>query len=68
MEMALAEPEQRSAIVMVKHPDPAAAVGHLADQGIIVDHRPGFVRISPHFYNTEEEIDRCVDALSGFAG
>lgn len=68
MEMALADPELRSAIVMVKHADPAAAVAHLADHGIIVDHRPGFVRISPHFYNTEEEIDRCVDALAAFAG
>ena len=25
---------------------------------------PGFVRVSPHFYNTEEEVDRCVDALA----
>jgi selenocysteine lyase/cysteine desulfurase len=29
-----------------------------------VDWRPGHVRVSPHFYNTEEEIDRVVDALA----
>ena len=66
LELSLADPDHRSAIVMVRHTDPAAAVAHLAEDGIIVDHRPGFVRVSPHFYNTEEEIDRCVDALSRF--
>jgi len=47
---------RRSAIVMIQHPDPPGAVKHLANAGIIVDHRPGHVRVSPHFYNTEEEI------------
>lgn len=59
-----AEPERRSAIVMIQHPDPPAAVARLAERGIIVDHRPGHVRVSPHFYNTTEEIDHCVAALS----
>jgi selenocysteine lyase/cysteine desulfurase len=31
-----------------------------------VDHRPGHVRVSPHFYNTVVELDRCVEALAGF--
>ncbi len=66
LKLRIAEPAQRSAIVMVQHDEPAGAVAHLAHRGIIVDHRPGFVRISPHFYNTEEEIDRCVDALASF--
>lgn len=65
-ELRLPSPERRSAIVMVRHPDPAGAVRHLARRGVIVDHRPGFVRISPHFYNTEEEVDRCVEALASF--
>lgn len=54
----------RSAIVMVQHPDPAEAVADLAAAGIIVDWRPGYVRISPHFYNTEAEIDLVADALA----
>ena len=62
----LADPEHRSAIVMVRHDDPAGAVANLAEQGIIVDHRPGHVRVSPHVYNTEEEIDRCVEALASY--
>ncbi len=66
--LRLAAPAHRSAIVMVHHPDPAGAVRHLARDGVIVDHRPGFVRVSPHFYNTEEEVDRCVDVLASFRG
>jgi kynureninase len=56
-------PEHRTAIVMVRHSDPAGAVAALAEEGIIVDHRPGHVRVSPHFYNTVEELDRFVEAL-----
>jgi kynureninase len=63
-----ARPERRSAIVMVRHDDPPGAVGHLAKHGIIVDHRPGHVRVSPHFYNTEEEIRFLMDTLAGFPG
>ena len=66
-EMALAEPGRRTSIVMIRHADPAGAVRHLAEQGVIVDYRPGFVRISPHFYNTEEEVDRCLHALAAYS-
>lgn len=58
------EPEARSAIVMIAEPDPGAAVAALADAGFVVDSRPGYVRVSPHFYNTEDEIDRLVECLS----
>jgi selenocysteine lyase/cysteine desulfurase len=59
----------RSAIVMIAHAEPGAAVGRLAERAIIVDSRPGYVRVSPHFYNTEEEIDSVVDVLAeGGAG
>ena len=64
--LRLAGPDRRSAIVMVHHDDPPGAVRHLADHDVIVDHRPGYVRVSPHFYNTEEEVDRCVDVLASF--
>jgi selenocysteine lyase/cysteine desulfurase len=63
-----AAPDQRTAIVMIRHADPAGAVRRLAERGIIVDHRPGFVRVSPHFYNTPEEVDRCVDVLAELGG
>lgn len=58
--------DHRSAIVMVQHPDPPGAVAHLAQEGVIVDHRPGHVRVSPHFYNLEEEITSFVEILDRF--
>ena len=57
-------PARRSAIVTIPHPEPEAAVGYLAERDIIVDSRPGVVRASPHFYNTADEIDEFVQALS----
>ena len=57
------EPASRSAVITVRHPDPAPAVAHLASRGIIVDNRPGVVRASPHFYNTPDEIDAFLEAL-----
>jgi kynureninase len=59
-----ADPAQRSALVMVAHDQPTAAVQRLADHGIIVDARPGYVRVSPHFYNTFDEVDAFVDVLT----
>jgi kynureninase len=59
------DPGSRSAIVMVRVDDAPAAVAKLAAAGIIVDHRAGHVRISPHFYNTAEENARVVEVLGG---
>ena len=57
------EPGARSAIVMIGHPDPPAAVNRLAAADVIVDARPGYVRVSPHFYNTEADVDRVIEVL-----
>ncbi len=56
-------PDERSAIVPVRHPAPADAVARLAQRGVIVDARPGVVRASPHFYNTSDEVDVFARAL-----
>lgn len=64
--LRLAEPDRRTSIIMIAHDDPPGAVRHLADEGVIVDYRPGFVRVSPHVYNTVEEIDRCVEVLARY--
>jgi selenocysteine lyase/cysteine desulfurase len=61
-------PSCRSAIVMVKHDDPPSAVKHLAQEGVIVDHRPGHIRVSPHFYNTTDEIRHFLETLKSFRG
>lgn len=57
--------DQRSAIVMIPRSDPADTVRQLADADIIVDARPGHVRISPFFYNLPEDYDTAIGILSG---
>ncbi len=59
-----AEPERRSAIVMIPMPDPAASVRHLAAGGIIADSRPGHVRFSPFFYNEQDDNVRATERLA----
>ncbi len=66
MRLTLADTDHRTFIVMIQHDDPSGAVKHLAANDIIVDHRPGHIRVSPHFYNTTEEIDLCVETLTKF--
>lgn len=49
------DPQQHAGIVMIRTPDHARIVTDLAAKNIIVDHRPGHVRVSPFFYNTEAD-------------
>jgi len=58
------DPRDRSAIVMVPMPDPAASVRHLAAGGIVADTRPGHVRFSPFFYNVQEDHARATERLA----
>ncbi len=57
------QPDQRSAIVMIPRADPHAVVRKLSDAGIVVDARPGHVRISPYFYNLPEDHDAAIEIL-----
>ena len=59
------DPEQRSGIVMIEHPDPAKAVRRLTAADVICDYRPGAVRLSPHFYNTTDDNQKAIDLLGG---
>jgi cysteine desulfurase/selenocysteine lyase len=47
--------------------DPPALHRELADQGIVCSPRGGGIRIAPHGYNTTEEIDRLLAAVSELA-
>jgi kynureninase len=58
------EAERRTPIVTLRHPDPGAAVDALRAKGCIADHRPGLVRLSPHHFNTEDEIDATLQLLA----
>ncbi len=60
--------DQRSAIVMLPAADPARAVRHLAAGGIIVDARPGHVRLSPFFYNVQDDHVSALERLAAHTG
>jgi cysteine desulfurase/selenocysteine lyase len=52
-------------IVSLRKPgaDSAAVVRRLKERGIVTAHRGGWVRTSPHFYISPEEIDRMISEL-----
>jgi cysteine desulfurase/selenocysteine lyase len=54
------EERYRSSIVNFLPADPQAVYATAEQRGIVVCVRGGGVRVSPNFYNTEEEIDRLV--------
>ena len=58
---APAEPERRGGTVAIDVPHGLAVARELIRREFLVDYRPGAgVRISPHFYSTDEEIDGTV--------
>jgi selenocysteine lyase/cysteine desulfurase len=58
--------EHRSAQTLCGVAEPARAVAFLKERGILVTEKPQGVRISTHFYNSEEDVDACVDALVAY--
>src|SRR6266545_6779609 len=67
---------ERTAIVTLEHPEPQRVVDTLRAQGVICDSRSlaplaeqgplplGLVRLSPHYFNTLEEMDRALELLA----
>jgi len=55
-------------IVTVPVSDPPAVVSELRERGIIVDSRPGVVRLSPFFYNSVEDNHVVCAALREVVG
>ncbi|MCH7760010.1 aminotransferase class V-fold PLP-dependent enzyme [candidate division TA06 bacterium] len=55
----------RSAILSIGGKNLEGVFSSLTDAGIFVSKREGGIRVSPHFYNTEEEIEKLVDVLKG---
>jgi kynureninase len=55
---------ERGGTVVVDAPNGEAVAQELLRRNVIIDYRPGAgIRMAPHFYNTEEEIDRAMDTL-----
>jgi kynureninase len=58
--------EERGGAVIVDVPNGEAVAQELLRQQVIIDYRPGAgIRMAPHFYNTEADIDRAMDVLDG---
>ena len=64
--LELQTPEQRqcrSGIVNFKIRKPQKVTDRLNKKGIVVSARANGIRVSPHFYNTEEEIDKLIEEI-----
>ena len=64
--LELQTPEQRqcrSGIVNFKIAKPQKITDRLNKKGIVVSARANGIRVSPHFYNTEEEIDKLIEEI-----
>jgi kynureninase len=56
--------EERGGSVVVDVPGASAVTEELLRREIIVDYRPGAgIRLAPHFYSSEADIDRAISAL-----
>ena len=53
----------RSGIVNFKVENPQQVVKMLGDEGIVISARANGLRVSPHFYNTEEEISKLMEEI-----
>lgn len=55
------DPSQRGGTITLMHENAAAIASELINREFIVDFRPGAgVRISPHFYTTDEELELVI--------
>ena len=55
------DPDQRGGTVSIDMPDAQAVSRELLAREVLVDYRPkAGVRFSPHFYNTDEEVDAAI--------
>jgi selenocysteine lyase/cysteine desulfurase len=61
-------PEHRAGILTFLPPgaDPRALSTYLGERNVSASLRRGRIRISPHFYNRPEELDRLVELVRGF--
>ena len=60
-----AEPARRAGIVSLAPQDLAAAVRRLDVAGVVYSAREGMIRLSPHCFNTTDDVDVALRALEG---
>jgi selenocysteine lyase/cysteine desulfurase len=59
-----ADPRYRAAVISVRPIDALAASKRLSAAGVVHSFREGALRLSPHFYNTDDEIDRALALIA----
>ena len=67
--VASRDPERLAGTVAVNVPDAHLVAATLNARDFVVDHRPGVgIRVSPHFYNTFDELDRLIEEIARIVG
>jgi len=59
-------PHESSGILLFRVPDPDGLAAKLSSENITISLRAGAVRVSPHFYNSLEEMDTFTTVLKRF--
>jgi kynureninase len=63
--IASRDPERLAGTVAVNVPEALAVSRKLKANDFVIDYRPGVgIRVSPHFYNTRDEIDRLMTEMA----
>jgi selenocysteine lyase/cysteine desulfurase len=57
----------RSGIVNFRVKNPKEVAEKLDKKGIVVSARANGIRVSPHFYNTEDEIDKLIEEVRQYS-
>ncbi len=60
--------EDLAGIVTIPRDHPREVVAALAERHVVVDARPGLVRLSPYFYNTREDGEQVVQEIAALEG
>ena len=63
------DPERRGGVVILDVENGKQVTRELARREVLVDYRPGAgIRVAPHFYTTDEELERTVEEVREVAG
>jgi selenocysteine lyase/cysteine desulfurase len=58
--------DRYAAIITFEYRDPYALAEKLRRDGIVVSPRPGIIRVSPHVYNTIEEVEAFIEIVKRY--
>jgi len=61
-------PERQSGIVTFYHPEAEAVFNYLKENRVTVSLREGMIRVSPHFYHDQQDLEKFLKILGDFKG